>query len=275
MQDPTDLPGPRERFELRHDKRWPIGVSQATVTGGEAVFGGLFDERDVVIAQRAFPGHRVTLGQDALIVGPVPDADLTSEKWTDEDGVRWSRIGRMRWFQRPGESFSTYDSPTPEERRENREQVAADRAEEWGATVAEYESTAGSVEVAWRYLIRHPIFHRWELPRDLADLDAEEVDEATWARIEAEGHLLDWRGLDHADTTVWLDNDGLHVSIEHGPTLWPLDVPAAHRYGMSVRGVPSHDYRIDATAASWEEAIIALAANVRREYGDDRSRVPQ
>jgi hypothetical protein len=61
--------------------------------------------------------------------------------------------------------------------------------------------------------------------------------------------------------------------MEHGPVLWPLDVPAQHREGLRVGGIPSHDPSLDVARPTWEEAIVALAANVRERYGDDRARV--
>jgi hypothetical protein len=63
--------------------------------------------------------------------------------------------------------------------------------------------------------------------------------------------------------------------MEHGPVLWPLDVPAQHRTGLRVGGTPSHDPNLDVARPTWEEAIVALAAKVRERYGDDRARVPK
>jgi hypothetical protein len=63
--------------------------------------------------------------------------------------------------------------------------------------------------------------------------------------------------------------------MEHGPVLWPLDVPAQHRTGLRVGGAPSHDPSLDVAEPAWEEAIVALAAKVRQRYGDDRARVPE
>jgi hypothetical protein len=63
--------------------------------------------------------------------------------------------------------------------------------------------------------------------------------------------------------------------MEHGPVLWPLDVPAQHRTGLRVGGTPSHDPSLDVAEPTWEEAIVALAAKVRQRYGDNRARVPE
>jgi hypothetical protein len=63
--------------------------------------------------------------------------------------------------------------------------------------------------------------------------------------------------------------------MEHGPVLWPLDVPAQHRTGLRVGGNPSHDPSLDVAEPTSEEAIVALAAKVRQRYGDDRARVAE
>jgi hypothetical protein len=113
------------------------------------------------------------------------------------------------------------------------------------------------------------------VPSDLADIDPREVDEATWARIEAEGWLSDSDGLAYLDVSLGRSGDRLEVRTEHGPVLWPLDVPAQHRAGLRVGGTPSHDPSLDVAQPTWEEAIVALAAKVRQRYGDDRAQVPE
>lgn len=158
----------------------------------------------------------------------------------------------------------------PEDRQRNREQLAAARAEQWAATVAGYAARPDDVASAFRYLVTHPIFWSWLLPGHLADTDASSIDEAAWVRIEAESWLSDSDGLTSMDIDV--DGSGV-VTLEHGPALWPLDVPAEHRLGMRAEGTPSHDPGLDVVEPTWERAIVALAAKVRRAYGDDRARV--
>ena len=76
-------------------------------------------------------------------------------------------------------------------------QLAAYRAEEWGAMVAEYSAASRDVLAAWRYLQAHPIFWSWALPGDLADIDPVAIDETQWACIEAESWLDHGFGLAH------------------------------------------------------------------------------
>jgi hypothetical protein len=42
-------------------RRWPTGAKKVGIYDGAALFSGDFDERDVEIAQRAYPGRRVVL----------------------------------------------------------------------------------------------------------------------------------------------------------------------------------------------------------------------
>ncbi len=128
---------------------------------------------------------------------------------------------------------------------------------------------------AWRYLTAHPAFWTYLVPSDLADIDPREVDEATWARIEAGGWLSDSDGLAYLDVSLGRSGDRLEVRMEQGPVLWPLDVPTQHRTGLRVGGTPSHDPGLDVAEPTWEEAIVTLAAKVRQRYGDDRARVPE
>ncbi|GAB3894631.1 hypothetical protein ACFQ1S_02900 [Kibdelosporangium lantanae] len=57
-----DLPTPDELFDIdtwRH--RWPTGTEKAELYAGILVFSGQFDQRDVTIAERTYPGRRVVL----------------------------------------------------------------------------------------------------------------------------------------------------------------------------------------------------------------------
>jgi hypothetical protein len=132
----------------------------------------------------------------------------------------------------------------------------------------------GPREPAWDYLTAHPIFWSYHVPNNLTGIDPREVDEAIWARIETEGWLSDSDGLAQLDVNLGHAEGRLEVRLEHGPVLWPLDVPVQHRAGLRIGGTPSHDPSLDVTEPTWEEGIVALAAKVRRRYGDDRARVP-
>ena len=57
--------------------RWPTGAEKAELFDGSLVFTGPFDERDVVMARRAYPGRLVELGPDGELWvhpanGPTP-----------------------------------------------------------------------------------------------------------------------------------------------------------------------------------------------------------
>jgi hypothetical protein len=57
-----DLPTASEPFTVdvcQH--RWPTGAEKAESYNGVLVFGGALDQRDVEIAQRAYPGREIVL----------------------------------------------------------------------------------------------------------------------------------------------------------------------------------------------------------------------
>ncbi len=63
-----DLPLPQERMTvevLLH--RWPSAVVKTELVHGVLLFEGAFDERDAVIAARAYPGRRVLINGDGGI----------------------------------------------------------------------------------------------------------------------------------------------------------------------------------------------------------------
>lgn len=269
-----DLPGPREPFTAAHLQRWPMGAERTELLDGQLYWPGEFDERDAMVAHRALPGCRIRVEPGAgLIAGPVLEDKPESREWTSEDGTHWHKLNGMTLYQRPGERNWTMRSLTRAERRHNTEQLAAYRAERWAGTVSTYAANPADVLAAWRYLTGHPVFWAYRVPGDLAGIDPREVDETTWARIEAEGWLSDSDGLAHLDVSLGRSGDRLEVRAEHGPVLWPLDVPAQYRAGLRVGGTPSHDPSLDVAEPTWEDAIVALAAKVRQSYGDDRALV--
>ncbi|WP_020670044.1 hypothetical protein [Amycolatopsis nigrescens] len=83
-----DLPASNEGFTVdvwRH--RWPTGAEKSELVDGVPVFHGRFDQRDVEIAQSAYPGRQVLLNEDGGIeVHPSgstparPLADTYSER---------------------------------------------------------------------------------------------------------------------------------------------------------------------------------------------------
>lgn len=59
-----DLPVAEDGFEIdSFIRRWPTGTEKVELTDGAPVFYGRWDERDVEIAQRTYPGRVVRLDQ--------------------------------------------------------------------------------------------------------------------------------------------------------------------------------------------------------------------
>lgn len=70
------LPLADHLFDLDSLDRWPMGVEKRELWGGVIIFYGQFDERDLTIARRTFPGRAVALDDDgAMLVGPPPESD--------------------------------------------------------------------------------------------------------------------------------------------------------------------------------------------------------
>ncbi len=77
-----DVPPAHEEIDVDvYAYRWPSGAEKVELIDGALLFYGEFDERDVVIAERTYPGRRVLLGPDgALEVYP--------------GGSNWTILGR-------------------------------------------------------------------------------------------------------------------------------------------------------------------------------------
>ncbi len=57
-----DLPPPHEPISGdAYDYRWPMGSEKIERDNGAPYFYGYFDQRDVEIAERAFPGRRAVI----------------------------------------------------------------------------------------------------------------------------------------------------------------------------------------------------------------------
>jgi hypothetical protein len=57
-----DLPPPYEPIDVDvYEYRWPMGSEKIELWDGAPYFYGYFDHRDVVIAERAFPGRRAVI----------------------------------------------------------------------------------------------------------------------------------------------------------------------------------------------------------------------
>ena len=135
---------------------------------------------------------------------------------------------------------------------------------------AAYDDTPADFVVAWTYLTNHPVFHR---PRYGCPAGATGADLPSDILGAVPDHVDDGDGL----RDVWMHvsrGDGqVAVRLEHGPHLWPHDVPAAERRNFPADGMSSHDIALDVCAETYEDAIVRLAANVRSKYGHDRSTV--
>ncbi|MEV0697563.1 hypothetical protein AB0I53_06535 [Saccharopolyspora sp. NPDC050389] len=70
-----DLPQPDELFDIDvWEHRWPSGTEKAELMYGILIFSGQFDERDVEIARRAYPGRQVVLNSGGGIeIHPASD----------------------------------------------------------------------------------------------------------------------------------------------------------------------------------------------------------
>lgn len=67
-QQTPDLPPPHVEFSIdAWAYRWPTGTEKCELMRGIPVFYGDFDERDVEIAQRTYPGRRIVLHEDGVL----------------------------------------------------------------------------------------------------------------------------------------------------------------------------------------------------------------
>lgn len=85
-----DLPAPHQPFDVetwRH--RWPTGAEKAELFDGVLVFSGEFDDRDVDIARRTYPGRPVLLnaagGIEVHPAGPVVPRSVFGDAGGDDD----------------------------------------------------------------------------------------------------------------------------------------------------------------------------------------------
>jgi hypothetical protein len=149
--------------------------------------------------------------------------------------------------------------------------VRADDDARFSDLAVNYDGTPDDFPLSWKYLTSHPIFHR-PIPVDAHGRTAADLTED---ELTAPPEFIDnCDGL--RDMWSFVDRDSLGevvVELEHGPHLWPADVPATERWNTPASGTSSHDPRLDVSAATYEAAIVALAAKVRSHYGHDRSNV--
>jgi hypothetical protein len=91
----TDLPAPEEKILIdAFGRRWPTGAEKVELWDGCPVFYGVWDERDVEIARRAYPGRVVRLDQEPGRPGTlcVLPADRPAERAGETRPINGSRI---------------------------------------------------------------------------------------------------------------------------------------------------------------------------------------
>jgi hypothetical protein len=153
------------------------------------------------------------------------------------------------------------------------ETVRQQRDDDFVAICARLTDRPDDPAVAWTYLRHHPIFWRPAPPRHL-DVDIAELSATDLARATDARWLVDTDGLRNLDLRLGRGDDGtLQVSLEHGPHLWVDDITPGDWTYFAASGQATCDPRLNVQAATYEDAVVALAARVRAVYGDDRSRV--
>jgi hypothetical protein len=148
--------------------------------------------------------------------------------------------------------------------------VRAHHDNQFRQTAAAYDDNPTDFVTAWTYLMNHPVFHRpWYGLRP--GVTADELDSDKLAAPP--NYIDDGDGFRDLWMHVCLEDGQVVVYLEHGPHLWPHDVPVAEHGNVPADGMSSHDIDLDVRAATYEEAIVRLAANVRSKYGHDRSNI--
>lgn len=77
MPGPDLPPAPAPMTTEALVSRWPTATERVELVQGVIIFTGRFDERDLITAQRAYPGRRCVLNVDGgLEVHPAGPGDL-------------------------------------------------------------------------------------------------------------------------------------------------------------------------------------------------------
>lgn len=135
---------------------------------------------------------------------------------------------------------------------------------EWAKIVAGYEADPDDAYWAWTYLDHHPVFWRFsqekrpEYPANhVGRLEHEYAMTQGWPEITP--HKV------NAETGRFED-DNLNTKTEWWYEFGPQPLhPDEH--GVQV---PTHDYKLDGGADTYEQAVIDLARKVHTHYGNDR-----
>ncbi|MBB2988450.1 hypothetical protein [Terracoccus luteus] len=145
-------------------------------------------------------------------------------------------------------------------------QVAAERARQREAVTQSYTEAPEDIVNAWAYLETHPVFAGAE-PGD--SRFTEVLDIAVVRVNPATGVVEDHPSMNTA-TEIWLEAGPTYRRAEAGA---PADAAFWDRTGDPDVFVGVHDVDLDCGGASFEAAVVSLAALVRRCYGEDRSLV--
>jgi hypothetical protein len=142
--------------------------------------------------------------------------------------------------------------------------------QDWWKIARAYEADPDSFYNAWQYLDGHPIY--WRLNADrrpkqpllhMAHLEHENGfgSGGVWMSV-AKVHPKTKRHTDdpalNTRTEVWL---------ETGEWSWVVD--ESRHIGLHTH---YHNYKLDCGGATYEEAVVKMARNVHRVYGNDRQR---
>lgn len=135
--------------------------------------------------------------------------------------------------------------------------------------VAFYQKNPKDYVAAWAYLENHPIFTTLDgvLPYFHRSLCT--------AVVSPRGKLNKSK-----TKTKWFKKRKTLVTLECGPVYFAEDAPEGffspedvlHEEDGNTFSIP-HDIKLDCGARSHKKAVIKLARNVKKHYGDDRSRV--
>ncbi len=111
---------------------------------------------------------------------------------------------------------------------------------------------------AWWFLTEHPIY----IPKKGDPLWGESIFphngtlDIFVAKVDLDHNLLEDYN-EEGKTEIWLESGPWYLSEE------------TEEHTSSIPGMPSHDYRLDVTGDTFEEAIIHLAEKVKEYYTDE------
>lgn len=137
---------------------------------------------------------------------------------------------------------------------------------EWSETVRAYEANPSSFYNAWRYLDNHPIY--WQLSRYPGKNDVPRQHMRNLDHGNGFGNGGIWMSVERVDVTGKVSRDPAlnrrtEVWLETGEWSWAESEHGASHY---------HNYKLDCGGPTYEAAVVKMARNVHRFYGNDRRR---